>query len=142
MFLVSISYGSTIDSLKQLLPETHDVERKIEIYTMLIRLYQVADLNEANKLADKALRLSQTTNTTKHLGEIYGLYGDIAIMQDSLQKAWDYYKISIEYFKEQDDLESMTGVAFVLGKIAMTQEDLPRAMQYYLQTVEYAMSGL
>lgn len=143
VLISQLCYGGGIDSLKRLLSETHDVERKIEIHTLLAKQYQVVDLNEARNIANKALNLSTTTNTTKFLGEIYGLFGDIAVLQDSLTRAQYYYEIALKRFEEHEDLKGATGVTFVLGNIALTHDNLPIAMSYYLKTVDYAnMSGL
>ena len=141
-FLIShLGYAEVIDSLKNLLKKTHDVERKIEIHTLLAKQYQVIDLHEARSHADKAFHLSKTAITEKHLGEVYGLYGDIAVLQDSLDEAKRYYEFSLQYFLKNDDLKNATGVNSVLGNIAMTQDDLSTAMQYYLKTIQYAKAS-
>lgn len=143
IFLTTTSFGQEIDSLNRLLSATHNVERKIEIYTILGKHLQMADLKESRITANKALALSKSTNTTTYLGEIYGLFGDIAVMQDSLLRAKVYYEIALDHFKKSNDLKGVTGVTFVLGNIALTHEDLSTAMQYYLKTVENAkLSGL
>lgn len=141
--VISTIYAQKIDSLEQLLPETHDIEKKIEIQTLLAKQYQVIDLEKARRIADKSLNLSLTTSTEKYLGEIYGLFGDIAVLQDSLHRAKYYYETALRYFETQNDLKGATGVTYVLGNIAFTHDDLPTAMQYYLKTAENAKaSGL
>lgn len=138
-----LCYGDAIDSLQNLLAETHDVERKIAIHTLLAKQYQTIDIDISRNHADKARQLSHTANSEKYLGEIYGLFGDIAVMQDSLIEAKAYYENSLQYFIKTDDIKGATGVTSVLGNIAMIRDDHATAMQYYLRTVDYANeSGL
>lgn len=139
--LVGILHASKVDSLQQLLSETHDVERKIEIQTQLAKQYQVIDIDQSREIAEKALFLSQTTNTTHYLGEIYGLFGDIAVIQDSLTRAKYYYEISLTNFKESNDIKGVVGVALVLGNIASVRGDLSTALQYYLISADNAIKG-
>jgi len=138
-FTASYSYaGSSIDSLKNLLLEAHDIERKIELQTLLASRYQNVDINKALEHTEKALNLSVSSNTVTYLGEIYGMFGDISVMQDSLDKAKMYYEKSLDYFSEQEDLGGVIGVMNVLGNIALVRDDLPTAMQYYLKSVGLA----
>lgn len=133
--------GNQTDSLEKALSETNDLEKKLEIYTLLIKQYQTTDLPHAKSLTAKALALSKSTGNETYLGELYGLLGDMAVVQDSLDKAAHYYEISLEYFRESNDPGNMAGVCMVLGNIALTHENLPAAMQYYLETVNYAQQA-
>lgn len=140
-FTAGNSFATDIDSLKALLSESHDIERKIELQTLLANRYQTVDINQAIAFNQKALRLSTSSNTVTFLGEIYGLYGDIAVLQDSLDIAKKYYEKSLNYFNELNDIEGAVGVMNVLGNIALVRDDLPTAMQYYLKSLDLAKSA-
>jgi len=138
IFQFNCIYGNKIDSLNNLLSETNEIERKIELYTLLVKQYQSVDNNKAFELTTKALDLSLKTNTTRYLGEIYALFGDIAVTRDSLEVARNNYLKALEFFDKNNDYESAAGVTMVLGNIANIQYDLALAMQNYLQTIEYS----
>ena len=84
VFFSQLSYGSTVDSLNQLLAETHDAERKIDIYLLLAKQCRLTNAEEAKKISKNALTLSLRTKTIYATADIYALLGDIAVMQDSL----------------------------------------------------------
>lgn len=136
--MVGNLFSNTTDSLQKLLDETHDINRKIEIHTKLAAQYLTIDIEKALENNQKALDLSTSTNTVTYMGEIYGLFGDLAIIQDSLDKAKKYYETSLSYFTKVDDITGVVGVMNVLGNIANTRDDLPTAMHYYLKSVDLA----
>lgn len=137
----SVLFSSEIDSLENLLSEAHNIDRKIELHTLLAKQYQTVDLEKALENNEKALNLSLSTNTEIYLGEIYGISGDFAILQDSLDKAKGYYEKSLNYFTVTDDIDGMVGVMNVLGNIALVRDDLPKAMQYYLKSLDLAKNA-
>jgi len=140
---VQADRGDELDSLNTLLSETHDIEKKIEIYTSLSKLYQLIDLENAREMADRALTLSRNTDTDAHLGEIFGCLGDIAVIQDSIEPARAYYETALGFFENSEDIRGLVGVTVVLGNIAFMQDDLADAMQYYMRSINHAKeSGL
>jgi tetratricopeptide (TPR) repeat protein len=134
-------FGSAVDSIEQLLSRTHDIEKKIKLHTLLVKHYQVVDIPKAKATANRALNLSVTSQTDKYLGEIYGLLGDIAVVEDSMNLAKQYYEIALDEFYAQNDLNGATGVAMVLGNIAFVRDDLATAMQFYLKAIDLASTA-
>jgi tetratricopeptide (TPR) repeat protein len=135
------SFAGEIDSLKRLLLETHEVSKKIELFTYLSKAYQATDLIKAREMSDKALNLSISTGSSDYLGEIYGSIGDICVMQDSLQAARNYYEKAHQYFKLSENPEDLTGITMVLGNISYVQDNLSDAMRYYMMAVDHAKTG-
>lgn len=139
VFFSQLSNASTVDSLKQLLSEANDTERKIDLYLLLSKQFRLSDSEEAKSFSKKALSLSLNTKTVHALGNIYALLGDIAVMQDSLILAKGYYTESIKYFNVEENEYRMVAITQVLGNIALTFNDLSTAMHYYHQSVDYAL---
>lgn len=98
----------------------------------------MVDLQKAKNYAHIALNLSQNAEFNDYLAEIYGSLGDIAVMQDSLALASDYYKKSFGFFELRPDKENLSGISRVLGNIAYIQNDFSQAMIYYQQAIKFA----
>ena len=83
IFLASSSLSSAeIDSLKNPLKETHDVDKKIEVYYLLSKKYHSIDLEEARKFADQGLSLSDKTSNDSLRGELFRSLGDISVKKE------------------------------------------------------------
>ena len=136
-------FGNEIDSLNNLLNSTHEISKKIEIYTSLSKAYQLNDLGKAREMANLALNLSKNTDSEEYLGEIYACLGDITIMLDSIETAKNYYETARTYFEAAEDVSGLAGVTLVLGNIAYLRDNLSEAMQHYMRAIDYAEeSGL
>lgn len=127
-----------IDSLELTLSSTYESRDRIEIFTQLSKKYQSVDLQKANEYADAALNLSENSGIEEFKAEIFGCFGDIAIMQDSIELARQYYETSLSLFETTYDVAGLSGVNLVLGNIASVQNNLPDAMVYYQQALMYA----
>ena len=132
------SQNSVIDSLELELEQSHDSRKRIEILTKLSKSYQPVDLEKATENAFSALNLSNNTEIGDFKAEIYGCLGDIAVMQDSIELARNYYLTSLALFEESNDAAGLAGVTLVLGNIAYVQNNLPDAMVFYQRALKYA----
>jgi tetratricopeptide (TPR) repeat protein len=135
MMISQSVYCSEVDSLEQVLSKTHDALKKIELYTQLSSVYKKIDLDKSSEYLNLALSLSEKIDSDMHKGEIYSLFGDIAVIHDSLNSAQEYYEKATEYLRNED--QKLAGVYLVLGNIHFTHDDLANAMQYYLKSVEH-----
>ena len=135
MMISQSVYCSEVDSLEQVLSKTHDALKKIELYTQLSSVYKKIDLDKSSEYLNLALNLSEKIDSDMHKGEIYSLFGDIAVIHDSLNSAQEYYEKATEYLRNED--QKLAGVYLVLGNIHFTHDDLANAMQYYLKSVEH-----
>lgn len=141
LFSLTVCYGQTsldIDSLNQLLLETPDISKKIEVYSLLSEKYHIIDLEKAKKFANKGLELSITTGINIHNGDLYRSLGDIAIKQDRMDLGEEYYLKALSCFKIQDQHENLVMVMNVLGNIQFMQNCYAEAMNYYLDGIEIA----
>ena len=127
------------DSLRALIEKSHSVDKKLSLQSLLIKVTMSADPLTAKQLAKDATKLAKSSGANRHLGELYGLLGDIAVMEDSLLLAKKYYLQSKDNFEQQEDFKSLVGVLSVLGNIALATDQLAEAMDYYLKTQEYAL---
>ena len=140
VFIRSLSFaGNEADSLKKLLTETHNSSRKIELYTALSKSYKRNNSHDtASYFAREGANLSEQTGDRTYIRDIYGLLGDIAIMQDSLELAKEYYLLTLNHAEEQNNIEDLTIFSLVLGNIDFVQDNLVGALRYYHQAAKYA----
>lgn len=127
---------SQSDSLKSLLGETHNIERRIELLTQLSSLYLNINPDSSGYYANKGIQMSENINNDKYLGELYGMVGDVLVVKDSLDAAADVYLKALEVFKRLGDYEYEAGIFTVLGNIYNVKGDHLKSMQYYHQSLE------
>ena len=130
--------GSKIDSLKKVLSNTHDVSKRVKLELSLARLYLKIDYQQSKKYALSGLNFSQKAQIEDFQGELYAILGDIAVMQDSLTLAADFYNKAYKIFELNDNKGNLSSLSRVLGNIAYVQADFSQAMLYYKQAIELA----
>lgn len=129
---------SVSDSLRQLLQTSHDINKKTELNFQLAKNYLSNDLIKSNSYGLNALYLMQKTKNNIYAAKIYSLLGDIAIMNDSIDKAKDYYEEALTSFKDDNNKEGIVIILTVLGNIAFEKDNLSKALQYYQQAIVLA----
>lgn len=139
LLISGLCFGNDIDSLKTLLYDAHEAERKIELFTLLSKSYLPVDDNEARNYAKQAFNLSESTHTDTYSAEIFSLLGDIAVRNDSLLLAKSYYNKALGYYQELSQQSDLIGIYVVLGNIALTFDDFSSAMAYYHKAIDYAL---
>ncbi len=125
-----------IDSLQTLLESSTDLNTQITVYTLLSTKHHTIDLKKAKNYANQALVLSQNTAIGSCLGDIYRSLGDIAIKQDSLELAKDYFEHAYDQFKKQSSPIKLADIIIVLGNVEFVSDQLANAMDYYLKAIE------
>lgn len=127
-----------IDSLRLLLSETPDISTKIKLYTALSWEYHSLDPEKAKRKVNTGLKLSSKSGIDTFKGDLYRSLGDIAIKQDSMNLAEDYYIRSSGYYQTEDKQEDLLMVKNVLGNIKFMQNKYVEAMTHYLNALEIA----
>lgn len=130
-----------LDSLEILLSETHDADRKLEIYLPLIKGYRNIDIEKSKYYANQALRLAQNTSSQEYLAKINGSLGDIAIAQDSIDLARNYYQTAHQQYEAQKNIDGIITLTTILGNIAFVKNDLSNALQFYHKAIKLAQQG-
>ena len=137
----SLAQSKVVDSLETALNSIHKSHERIEILTTLSKLYQKIDLVRAQSCADQALQLSDNAGINDFRARIYASMGDIAVMNDSLELAREYYEASLKFFQQDENDAGLIGVYLILGNIAMVQNRLVDALDHYRTAIRYSESA-
>ncbi len=122
-----------IDSLTQLLDETHEVGKKIDAYLELTEIYHRIDLDTATIYAQRALTLAQEIGSKKHVAAAYFHMGTIAVKRDSLDTAFWSYQKAIDYYRSSENLKRLCDALIIIGNIYLTKGNYPGAMENYME---------
>lgn len=137
--IVTMGYGQSTretDSLYEVLEETHDIRKRIEVFALLSHEYHTIDLVKSKDLAYQALKLSNNAEIEEYHGDIFRSLGDIAIKEDSMELAKELYLRSNDYFTQQQRIKDKIMVLTVLGNIEYVKNQYADAMHYYLDALK------
>lgn len=129
------------DSLKKRLLEITGQEDRIAIYIRLATIYQAIDIDSANIYATTALQIAGSKTGPAMLGNIYHTIGNIAVMQDSLDKAETAYTRAANYFNLSKSWVNLTNDYLLLGNIALVKNKLVEALEYYRKGMALAQAN-
>ncbi len=135
---LSSAYSQSIDSLNNLLTETIEPKKKIDIYLKLSTEFQKTNTDYAKELVEKGLNLAKLSGTDVFNGKLYRSLGDIYIKQDSMELAEKYFLIASDYFLKNQEVEDLTMVKNVLGNIQFMRGRYVEAMEYYMEAIAMA----
>ncbi len=133
--------NSKIDSLKNVLGQTHLVDDKIDIYFELSSHYRIEDLYLSRIMLENALQLSMEINSEKDIAEAFVGIGNRDVMMDSLDKAVSEYTKSLIYYRKLNDLRSLSDVLIMLGNIYYVKGNYSNAMVKYNESLIYSMQS-
>ena len=128
---VYASHAVEIDSLKKELIEVSSNENRIAIYVRLSNIYQSVNTDSAARYVGIALSVSNEKTTPYLLGQIHHAIGNIAVMQDSLDKAGVAYTKAAGYFTKAEDWNRLADDYLLLGNIALVKNQLVEALECY-----------
>ncbi len=129
---VSIAQNST-DSIETAITNEHDIIKKAQLYQQLSLEYKSSNLNKSEKMARQALILVEKTDNDKITGFLHAQLGDIAFLQDSLNKAEKEYDIAIPFLNESGEFPRLILVYISLGNRFVEKGNYTQALSHYLQ---------
>ena len=124
------------DSLQTVLKSSTDLKQQINVYALLSKKYHTIDLQMAKYYANQALVLSRNASIDSYTGTIYRSLGDIAIKEDSLDLAKQFYEDAYSKFLNQQEPENLADILIVLGNVEFVRNQYASALDYYLKGVE------
>lgn len=129
------------DSLKQELKGAHNTSLKVALLVKLAGNFLNVEPDSAIFFANEARVLSKTSGYQKQMGDIYGILGDVYVMQDSLILAEKYYDTCLFFQEEENNFFGVTGVLTVLGNINVVLDNTSEALQYYLRAMKLSQEN-
>ena len=128
------AYSQTkIDSLNKAIESEHEIVEKARLYLSLSLEYKLTDLNKSKEIAKQALLFSEKGENDAISGLIYAHLGDIAFLQDSLNKAQREYSYAVPLLQESGELKRLIRVYLSMGNRFVEKGNYPEAMDYYLK---------
>ena len=106
-----------MDSLKNLLTESHNIKQRIGILSRLSTEYLNLSPDSALYFANRGIQLSKNIDNDKYLGELLGIVGDVMVVKDSLDQAAKIYLQALDIFKKNGDFFNEAGILTVMGNI-------------------------
>lgn len=122
-----------IDSLNQLLLQSPEVGKKIDVYLQLAEHYHRINLDTATTHAKRAMQLAAQTGSANDIAAAHFQLGTIAVKRDSLDKALGEYEEAITYYRFVDSLRPLCDALVIMGNLYFTKGNYPNAMQSYLE---------
>lgn len=133
LFFLSSAGQEKIDSLNNAIENEHSILRKSKLYLELSLAYKLSDLDKSEKVALKALTFAEQVEDQKIIGLIHAHLGDIAFLQDSLNKAQMEYNYAIPLLQQAGEFSKLIRVYLNLGNRFVEKGNYPEAMNYYLK---------
>ncbi len=134
--LTTSLFAGEIDELKKQYRIEHNASKKVELLSKLAEKYLIINPDSSIIYAKQALALSASADLNIFKGKIYGIIGDILVMQDSLNLAEKYYDTCLIFFEKEENYFQMVGVLTVLGNINVVLENTSKGLQYYLHALK------
>jgi tetratricopeptide (TPR) repeat protein len=122
-----------IDSILTAIEHEHSISRKASLYESLSLEYKPVDLNKSEKYARQALLLAENNEDKTLEGNICALLGDIAFLQDSIDKAENAYNRAIPLLSETGQFQKLLLVYIQRGNRLIEKGNYPQAMSFYLK---------
>jgi len=135
LFAIQAFSNTNIDSLEKVL-KTAAGEQKVKTLNELFRAYINSDPIKAIGFAREALSMASEINDLKGMAASYNNLGVSYRNQGALDKALEYYLISIRLY---DSLKNIDGVATTknnIGTIYSLKKDYGQAMKYFEESYD------
>lgn len=134
-FLVLKGFSNPTDSLENIL-KTATGDQKVKAFNELFRSYINSDPVKAIGFAREALSLASEINDLKGMAASYNNLGISYRNQGALDKALEYYLISLRIY---DNLKNADGVATTknnIGTIYSLKKDFGQSMKYFEESYQ------
>ena len=127
------SAQSKPDSIKALIAKENNISEKARLYLELSNAYADEDPEKAEESAQMALQFAGAGEDDKIAGLAHLRLGEIAFMQDSLEKAEDEYARAIPLLKKTAQNKKLIETYLSLGNRFVEKGNYPDAMSIYLE---------
>ena len=140
-------HRNSSDSLRAAISERLNDTANIHRYYLLARftdLHSRSQLDSAMSYLNRALAISESTGSTKHLYDIYDQYSQIYAVNGNFPIELDYYFKMLRLLDNQaservDTLYLLTGYARLYARIGIcyfAMDNCPKALSWYLKSLE------
>lgn len=126
------------DSLRIAIDQGHEIRDKIGLYFELSMEYKDENVDSARIYAQQAFTLAQRIEDEEHLGRLYMLLGDLALMQDSIDRSEACYQKAIPYLLDAEADTDLIVAYHKMGNRYLEKANLPGAMDVYLKASKLA----
>lgn len=140
VFVAQILYPQQkLDSLLNVLNNTHQFDKKIEMYLKISKEYSISDLTKAIKYTQDALSLSKHSGNNAYLAKIYLYLGEYQVLQDSIVKGENYFDKAKNYLDlEKRPMEAINAYLSI-GNRYVEKDKYSNAMKYYLDGINLSL---
>lgn len=135
----SYAFGqnSDLDSLRQTLGSTSNIDHKIDTYLEIAKVLQPNQSSEALSYCEQALELAKDSENPRNVSKVYNQLGIYWHDQNNLEKSTENYFEALRALPEHDDnIELAARINHNIGWNFQTQKDYKRALDYYLKSKE------
>lgn len=119
------------DSLLNLLEKVQEDTSKTILYAQLAREYMHINLDSALMFANQGLYLAKKIEFENGIGDMYIALGHVAVVQNKMFEALDYYLNAVKYFSLGKNKEKLAIAYLVSGNVQYTLSNYPEAMDFY-----------
>lgn len=123
------------DSLLIELKNTSENKEKTLLLNELSKSFKDSNLDSSFSYARKGFDLATEIKYALGIAENAGSLADYYIINDSLNKAKEYYFIAIKQFEDLDMKYDQAQVLMVLGNIYLAQSNYSEALMYYQKSL-------
>ncbi len=140
--LSSSSQQAVIDSCKNELTKATTSEKKVEVLSMLSRLFMNVNLNEADKYGLQMTEVAEASRDRKLMikamlanGERYSY---LSARQENIVKATGFYNAALDLAKKNKLDEQVISALLALSEISRSVPDADKALNYCNQAFGYS----
>lgn len=126
----SLAYGASIDSLENVLKSAKG-DLKVKTLNELFRAYMSSDPVKAIGYTREALALATDIDDRKGMAASYNNLGVAYRGQGALDKALEYYLISLRIYEKLNNKEGLAITKNNIGTIYSLKKDFGQAMKYF-----------
>jgi tetratricopeptide (TPR) repeat protein len=141
--LSQISLGNSslparADSLRRILYRTDDPKEKIRLYLQLSLLFENEQPDSSIVYLDPARTLAKQIEDPKLTAEVYYSLGNVAVMRNQLDLAFNNFKVAAILFRKAGDTLGYARMLMLQGNITAVREDAATAMGYFMESIDLA----
>jgi signal transduction histidine kinase len=127
----------TVDSLKQVLSQTHkdSILKKIDLLESIAKPYRIKESNTALEYLNQALKLAQAHDLKLKIANLNSEIGQIYIQKDDQYKAIQHFNLAAEIMKRLPKEELNYFIYIDIGNVYYAEKLYDAAIPYYQQAL-------